>query len=129
MVLSDSYWRVTKSPSHPPTGVTAVVFFFSILHSDMVSSNDRMQLAAAFGAGAATAAGLGLLLIQPHLRKRQAVFVPKPHPGWTPSQKQEPPHDPDNMHEVDPSVVDKLSVYPLVISAIVPRPIGESAAG
>jgi hypothetical protein len=91
----------------------------------MAMTNERMQLAAAFAAGAAAAAGLGLLLVQPRLRKRQAVYVQKPHPGWAPPQKQQPPHDPDNMHEVDPSLVDKVSIYPLVISTIVPRPIGE----
>jgi hypothetical protein len=91
----------------------------------MNKSNEKLQLAAAFAAGAAAAAGLGLLLVQPCRKQRQAVYVQKPHPGWTAPQKQQPPHDPDNMHEVDPSVVDKVSIYPLVISTIVPRPIGE----
>jgi hypothetical protein len=95
----------------------------------MTMTNERLQFAAAFAAGAAAAAGLGLLLVQPRLRKRQAVYVQKPHPGWTPPEKQQIPHDPDVMHEIDPSVVDKVSIYPLVISAIVPRPIGEEAAG
>jgi hypothetical protein len=91
----------------------------------MTMANDRLQLAAAFATGAAAAAGLGLLLLQPRLKNRKAVYVQKPHPGWTPPQKQQPPHDPDIMHEIDPSVVDKVSIYPLVISTIVPRPIGE----
>uniref|UniRef100_A0A383W8H8 Flavin reductase like domain-containing protein n=1 Tax=Tetradesmus obliquus TaxID=3088 RepID=A0A383W8H8_TETOB len=89
--------------------------------------DERLQIVAAFAAGAAAAAGLGLLLVQPRLRQRQAVYVQRPHPGWAPPQKQQPPHDPDNMHEVDPSVVEKVVLYPLVISAIVPRPIGFAA--
>lgn len=86
-------------------------------------SDIKLQLAAAFAAGAAAAAGLALLLQRPTTRK--AVFVNKLHPNWTPPQKQLPPHDPDKMHIVDPSVMEKAAVYPLVISTVVPRPVGE----
>jgi hypothetical protein len=115
-------------PPHQHKSITTHTLLLSIIDPGMTNTNERLQIAAAFAAGAAAAAGLGLLMLQPRLRTRTAVYVQKPHPGWTPLQKQQPPHDPDIMHEVDPSVVDKVSIYPLVISTIVPRPIGERLA-
>lgn len=48
-----------------------------------------------------------------------------PHPGWQPPQPQPAPFDSDTMHTVDPSQLPADVLYPLMISAVVPRPIGE----
>lgn len=46
-----------------------------------------------------------------------------PHPGWKPPQPQPPPFDSSKMHSVDPATTPATVMYPLVISAVVPRPI------
>lgn len=51
------------------------------------------------------------------------IFRPPPHPGWQPPQPQPAPFDSDAMHSVDPSTLAVDVLYPLVISAVVPRPI------
>lgn len=83
--------------------------------------------ASAFIAGVATATAGALLAIR-HLGFRRlgrpAVHVKKPHPDWQPGQQQPPPFDPDNMHVIDPDTVPEAALYPLVISAVVPRPVG-----
>jgi hypothetical protein len=80
-------------------------------------------LAAAFTAGAVTAAGVMLLLRA--RRGTRAVHVRRPHPGWSPPAKQAPPYDANTpMHVIDPSTTSAAELYPLVISAVVPRPIG-----
>lgn len=88
------------------------------------------QLLAAFAGGAASAAA-GFLVVLKTLgfRRlgRQAVHVSKPHPDWVPGQRQPPPFDPDDMHVIDPASVPEAEIYPLVISAVVPRPIGFAA--
>lgn len=87
-----------------------------------MATADQKQLAAAFAAGALAAAGL-LWLTRPK-RWSKAVYVQKPHPSWTPPDKQPPPFDPDNMRAIDPATFNPAELYPLVISAVVPRPIG-----
>ena len=46
-----------------------------------------------------------------------------PHPGWRPGQKLPPPYPEEFMHAVDPSVTPSDVLYPLIISAVVPRPV------
>jgi hypothetical protein len=83
---------------------------------------DQKQLVAAFAAGAIAAAGV-ILLVRPR-RWSKAVHVQKPHPRWTAPEKQPPPFDADNMHNIDPATYPTPELYPLVISCVVPRPIG-----
>ncbi|PSC71889.1 Flavin reductase-FMN-binding domain containing [Micractinium conductrix] len=56
-----------------------------------------------------------------------------PHPGWHPPLKQPAPFASNEMRAVDPSQLPSDVLYPLIISAIVPRPIAfvstQSAAG
>jgi hypothetical protein len=49
---------------------------------------------------------------------------PPPHPSWQPPQKLPPPFATNAMHTVDPAQTPSDVLYPLVISAVVPRPIG-----
>ena len=49
---------------------------------------------------------------------------PPPHPNWQPPQKLPPPFATEAMHTVDPAQTPSDVLYPLVISAVVPRPIG-----
>lgn len=48
---------------------------------------------------------------------------PPPHPDWRPPQKQPLPFPGSEMHTVDPSQTASDVLYPLIISAVVPRPI------
>lgn len=52
-----------------------------------------------------------------------------PHPDWRPPQKQPLPFSSSEMHTVDPSQTSSDVLYPLMISAVVPRPIGECSKG
>ncbi|MEW5303191.1 MAG: hypothetical protein WDW36_005907 [Sanguina aurantia] len=67
----------------------------------------------------------------PELPPAQRVGVQ--HPGWVPGITQTPPFKTDKMHTLDPAGSDSAAVYPLVISAVAPRPIGfvctQSTAG
>lgn len=54
---------------------------------------------------------------------------PPPHPDWRPPQKQPLPFPGSEMHTVDPSQTASDVLYPLIISAVVPRPIGECCKG
>lgn len=96
---------------------------------------------------AAAAAGAGLLWLSQQLIKRlqwgqgggasppaaAAAAEPQlrargpPHPGWQPPQKQPAPFEGGAMHTVDPSTTPSDVLYPLMISAVVPRPIGAPA--
>ena len=62
----------------------------------------------------------------------QVRFVQPPHPDWTPGTSQPLPY-PGNYIALDPAELGGSACYPLVISAIVPRPVGflgtKSAAG
>lgn len=84
------------------------------------------QMAAAFAAGAVTAAGI-MWLLRPKPWD-VAKYVQKPHPLWEPPAKQPPNFDSDKMHVIDPATYSPAELYPLVISAIVPRPIGFAAS-
>lgn len=88
---------------------------------------EQKQLAAAFAAGALAAAGVLLVLRRPRAW-RTATHVGKPHPRWTAPQQQPPPFDADAMHDIDPTIYPTPELYPLVISAVVPRPIGFAAS-
>jgi hypothetical protein len=79
-------------------------------------------VAASFAAGVTATAGL--LWLRALRRGRRPVRVGMPHPRWVPGEKQPPPFDADAMHVVDPSAVPSAELYPLCISAVVPRPIG-----
>lgn len=82
----------------------------------------KQQLAVAFASGALTAAGiLWLLRLK---RWSKAVYVQKPHPNWVAPAKQPPPFDASAMRDIDPATYSPAELYPLVISAVVPRPIG-----
>jgi hypothetical protein len=86
-------------------------------------SHERICAATAFAAGAAAGAGL-FLLLQQRCSRPSARYVQRPHPQWVPPQPQDPPFNPDDMHTIDPASIPKAELYPLVISAVVPRPIG-----
>jgi hypothetical protein len=80
----------------------------------------------AFGSGAATGAlALWALLLQRGLRGRGRLArqVQPPHPHWQPGQPQPAPFDSSAMVQVDPAKTEKASLYSLVISCVVPRPI------
>eukprot|EP00879_Flechtneria_rotunda_P032848 GHRR01036248.1.p1 GENE.GHRR01036248.1~~GHRR01036248.1.p1 ORF type:complete len:212 (+),score=66.53 GHRR01036248.1:202-837(+) len=83
------------------------------------------SLAAAFSAGAVV-----VLLCQHAARRirnsatKSARYIPPPHPDWKPPQPQSPPFDVAIVHEIDPAKTPTAELYPLIISAIVPRPIG-----
>lgn len=51
-------------------------------------------------------------------------YVHPPHPTWTPGMKQPHPFSSDEMLGFDPSIVEVASMYSLMISAVVPRPVG-----
>ena len=53
-----------------------------------------------------------------------SLWQQTPHPGWKPPQKQPAPFSGSAMHTVDPSHLAADVLYPLMISAVVPRPIG-----
>ena len=46
-----------------------------------------------------------------------------PHPDWRPPQSQPPPFPTAATIEVDPAAYPADHLYPLMISAVVPRPI------
>jgi hypothetical protein len=53
------------------------------------------------------------------------VRRPPPHPDWQPGIEQPPPYGlPAHMHSIDCETTPSSLLYPLMISAIVPRPIG-----
>jgi hypothetical protein len=58
-----------------------------------------------------------------HTSHLQATFAEPPHPEWTPGTPQQLPF-PGSYISVDPKKLGGSACYPLVISAIVPRPIG-----
>ncbi|KAL4859768.1 hypothetical protein ACK3TF_000057 [Chlorella vulgaris] len=91
----------------------------------------------------AAAAGAGLLytaqqLIKAITRRRDpalgreagssggngSLWQPNPNPKWQPPHKQPAPFGSDEMHTVDPAKLPTDAMYPLIISAVVPRPIG-----
>jgi hypothetical protein len=91
----------------------------------------------------AAAAGAGLLytaqqLIKAITRRRDpalsreagssggngSLWQPNPNPKWQPPHKQPAPFGSDEMHTVDPAKLPADAMYPLIISAVVPRPIG-----
>jgi hypothetical protein len=51
------------------------------------------------------------------------AFVEPPNPKWTPGTPQKLPF-PGTYISLDPAVLGSGATYPLVISAVVPRPIG-----
>ncbi len=89
---------------------------------------DRGHLALAASAGAAVALALDRLIAAFLATRRQTnpLRAPAPHPGWSPPAPLPPPFDPsspDAWHAVDPAVTPSDVLYPLVISAVVPRPV------
>ena len=72
------------------------------------------------GAGAKAGAGAG----KDGSSGKSSLWQPAPHPDWKPPQKQPAPFGTDEMHTVDPAQLPADVMYPLVISAVVPRPIG-----
>lgn len=53
-----------------------------------------------------------------------SLWQPNPNPKWQPPHKQPAPFGSDEMHTVDPAKLPTDAMYPLIISAVVPRPIG-----
>ena len=51
------------------------------------------------------------------------LWRPPPHPDWQPPQPLPAPFGTARVHSVDPSSTSAEVLYPLVISAVVPRPI------
>lgn len=89
---------------------------------------DRGHLALAASAGAVAALALERLLAALLASRRPAdpLRRPAPHPGWAPPAPLPPPFDPaapEAWHAVDPAITPSDVMYPLVISAVVPRPI------
>ena len=93
------------------------------------------ECALAFIAGGAALAGVTRLLRGPRrpsaLAKATRDFSQPaknirsttPHPEWVPGEAQPAPFPPE-YHTVDPAHTPASELYPLVISSIVPRPIG-----
>ena len=54
---------------------------------------------------------------------RPALWAPPPHPGWRPPQPQPAPFVAGEAIEVDPASLPPGHIYPLIISAVVPRPV------
>jgi hypothetical protein len=93
-----------------------------------------MLLAAGLAVGAALGAAASTAL---RAHRQRAAAAPAttttgphrstmPHPNWTPGEKQPPPYaatGSPTFIAVDPATTDKASMYALVISAVVPRPI------
>lgn len=67
--------------------------------------------------------GLHCVACVKHLNELQMEFVEPPHPKWTPGTPQKLPF-PGTYISLDPSALGSSATYPLVISAVVPRPIG-----
>lgn len=89
------------------------------------------MLLVAFSLGAAAAAGVHAVVRR--TRRSNAApastlgplnYVHPPHRSWVPGQAQPHPFASDAMVDFDPEVVDKGAMYSLLISAVVPRPIG-----
>ena len=113
-------------------------------------SHDSLALLLASAAGAAVLMAaqqviraLGLGARQPPAADDGAadgpgLWKPAPHPDWRPPEHQAPPWGSGSgsegvVHSVDPALLPPDVIYPLVISAVVPRPIAfvssQSAAG
>ena len=90
---------------------------------------DRIPLFAAASAGAVAALTLQRLLKAFFTGDKQSSIPfrqPTPHPEWSPPAPQPPPFDvdsPEAFHSIDPETTPSDIMYPLVISAVVPRPI------
>jgi hypothetical protein len=95
----------------------------------------RLALVALLAAGAALLAER-LLARLPSARQRRAraaaaadtgksaLWAPPPHPDWRPPQPQPPPWGTGGAFRfVDVAATPPAALYPLVISAVVPRPI------
>jgi hypothetical protein len=55
---------------------------------------------------------------------KSALWAPPPHPDWRPPQPQPPPWGTGGAFRfVDVAATPPAALYPLVISAVVPRPI------
>lgn len=52
------------------------------------------------------------------------LWQPTPHPDWLPPRKLPAPFPTEEMRTVDPAQLPADVIYPLMISAVVPRPIG-----
>lgn len=68
-----------------------------------------------FGGAASAGVLLAMKLVE-RKRKRQARFVPQPHPGWLPKQNQPCPFpEAEQMEMVDPAEYDKVCLRPNTI--------------
>lgn len=56
-------------------------------------------------------------------RDEGVTWTSPPHPDWKPGDKQPNPWNSSNFQTLDPSAIGSAAAYPLVISAITPRPI------
>ena len=84
--------------------------------------------AAGIGAGAALALAAARLASRRGLGKSVApapVWGAAPHPEWTPPQRMDAPAAIANgkMIAIDPRKIGGKRCYPLIISAVVPRPV------
>lgn len=61
-------------------------------------------------------------LLRARAGARPALWAPPPHPGWRPPQPQPAPFSGASI-PVDPANLPGDQLYPLVISAVVPRPV------
>ncbi|GMH33663.1 hypothetical protein BSKO_01497 [Bryopsis sp. KO-2023] len=79
-----------------------------------------------FAAGVVVGCAASAAIYCLHRGKKTGV-VPvecaNPHPEWKPGQKQNRPFDDSEMLALDPADLGASATYPLVISAVVPRPI------
>lgn len=82
-----------------------------------------LAVGVALGGATATAALKLLGWKRPKAAWQPAVHVPTPHPDWKPGEPQPSPHAGSPYVTVDPATYDKASMYALVISMVVPRPI------
>ena len=104
-------------------------------------SGMALLLASVAGAAVVIAAQQVIRVLRLGVRQPPAadggLWKPAPHPDWRSPEHQAPPwagSDSEGVvHSVDPALLPPDVIYPLVISAVVPRPIAfvstQSAAG
>ena len=86
-------------------------------------------VALAAGVGLSVGAAVGLLLARKAAKASKAagsgVWGSQPHPGWEPPMKLKAPEaiEKGKMVAIDPRVIGGKKCYPLIISAVVPRPV------
>ena len=93
-----------------------------------VKSSFALSMALAAGLGAGVGAALSFYVakkLKASADKSKNIWGTQPHPGWTPPEKLPVPKEIETgqMVAIDPKVIGGKKCYPLIISAVVPRPV------